>query len=83
MYETCALLHLNEDDVADDDDHDIFSADEHDAPFYNFLYVCIGVIAGILVLGTAFEVVRRWKFKKSKGAVANEPIGIDNMAVNA
>ena len=59
MFETCALLHLNEDDSSSQEEHDIFSTEDSDAPFFNFLYVCLGIIGGILIVGTIFEIVRR------------------------
>merc|ERR1711998_205611 len=47
VYETCALLLLNEDDDALDEVHDIFSTEDKDAPFFDFLYACIGIIAAV------------------------------------
>ena len=62
VYETCALLHLNEDDDdVDNHEHDIFSTEDRDGPFFDFLYATVGIIVGILVGGGVYEVVRRSK----------------------
>ena len=64
VYETCALLHLNEDEDEMDEGHDIFSTEDKDGPFFDFLYVSLGVIAAILVVGTIYEIARRNCFAK-------------------
>ena len=61
VYETCALLHLNEEDGRAEDVHDIFSTEDKDGLFFGFLYVCVGIIAGILLVGSVFEIIRTSK----------------------
>jgi len=70
VYETCALLHLNEEDDNGDGHHDIFSTEDEDAPFYDFLYACVGIIAGIIIVGIVFEILRKYlKTEKRVGDV--------------
>ena len=63
VYETCALLQLNEMDEPSEHDHDIFSTDGD--VFFEFLYGCIGVIGVIIVFGCVFEWVRQRRAKGS------------------
>ena len=53
------MLKLNEDDEKIDAEHDIFSTEDEDGIFFDFLYSCVGIIAVIIVVGIAFEILRK------------------------
>ena len=64
VYETCALLKLNEMEEEVDDHHDIFSPSG--GIFYDFLYGCLGLIVVIVVFGVVFEYVNYTRTKDLK-----------------